>query len=89
MQLSISLAFLFTFLIHYAVANKIDSLQLYAYYNAQQHNTRPFETVKPDSSSDLILRRGANAYLAVKLTEPFDPQVSQLYLRIMFGKNHI
>lgn len=72
--------------IHYAYANKISSLQLYAYYNAQQHNTRAYEVVKPDSSSDLVLRRGANAFLAVRLAEQYNPQKSKLYLRIMFGK---
>ena len=45
------------------------------------HNTRKYELVKPDSSSDLVVRRGQNVYLAVRLTEPIDPAFSQLYLR--------
>lgn len=53
------------------------------YYNAQMHNTKKFETVKPDSTSDLIVRRGQNVYLAVKLAQPLDPKFSQLYLRVM------
>lgn len=73
------------FVLQCVVANKIDTIQLYAYYNAQQHNTRSYETVKPDSSSDLVIRRGGNVYLAVRLTEPYDEQNSQLYARILFG----
>lgn len=42
-----------TFALHFVVANKIESLQLYGYYNAQMHNTKKFEVVKPDSTSDL------------------------------------
>ena len=66
-----------------ATANKIDSLQLYGYYNAQMHNTKKFDIVRPDSTSDLVVRRGQNVYLAVRLAQPLDPSLSQLFLRIM------
>lgn len=68
---------------HLALANKIDSLQLYGYYNAQMHNTKKFDVVKPDSTSDLVVRRGQNVYLAVRLVQPLDSTFSQLFLRVM------
>ena len=79
------LSLLITIFVQNAIANKIQSLQIYGYYNAQMHNTRKFETVSPDSKSDLIIRRGENVYLAVVLAEPFDSSFSQLFLRVMYG----
>lgn len=82
-QLAHFLCLLLAIASHCVLANKIESLQLYGYYNAQMHNTKKFDVVKPDSTSDLVVRRGQNVYLAVRLAQPLDPSVSQLFIRVM------